>query len=1615
MFTNNWQRWLNRTFGSGKQRRRPRPEKHSKNLYLECLEDRLVPTIIYKPVFGVETEKQNDSEHMSQPQVYLTFWGQYWKNNGAQWQKVLAAATKVVTSPFPLITNQYGADGNNINIAGVGFDFGDPSNNHFDTEEIDNVVQGKIDGGTFPESDTFNGDDHKTFYAVVTPPGYRSSVGAQVAGFNHVGTDTDAGDSDDIGEVWAYTGANSDNTVDVDAFSTTFSHEMAELMTDFDQEGYEVNPPPGAPSGSGNQIGDYEGNSYAFRMSNGVDVLSVWSGADSYAPSGGTPGAWAVNDGTNQKFYLDGTGQWNGNTSFNHKYGLTIQGDQNANVDDNITVGTVAGGPQAGGVQVTENGQTVKFDKGQITSILINAKTGKNTINLNPLPDGVTLLGMDSIGGTINLVAPNTPNTWNITGVGSGTLNNVVFSNATSLTGGSNSDAFNFISTGFIQGNINGGGGANSLNYSFFDTVTLNANHASRIVGTFNNIGTVIINDASTVSIGPGNPNAASISVAVNSPNVLTDLTMDDRPDTKFNTFTVTNSAIKCNGFVVSYSPGRTRQLSVLGGTAGSKIFLGSPSAPLDALPATMTVTGGKNSTLVVDGSASADNLYQIDKGLVGAYFHHFVGLRPVNTLTNQIGYSNLSALEIDANSGGTTSNVAGTSAATTTLVGGGADTVNIGSNGSLQKIGGAVFVRNPSGNCSAVNVDDSADATPRTLILYTKLSLYVPVTVISGLTPAGSGDIVLRDGQVSSLTIRAGSPPPGSYPRNNFRIHDTPLGATTSVFTGTRPQNVLIDGTSGVLNLDVQGAGAGATYITVGSATAGLDGINGPVSLTDDGGASYLSIIDGAASVSRNYVMDANSFQRLDKARVGFQNMFQLTVRTAGQFDHIAVQDTTLFAFANTSLVVSGASAEIDVSKTTGSLILGAGGSSVINIGSAASSLDNIQGSIGVQPSAGSLVTLSLDDEATATPQQVDVVTNFFGFASWKRSGAAAINLLTSSLHQADWQSGSGGTILNQTIKVAPLTHYKLANDILTIGTKAGTISNFGSISVTGGVGPDSVILDDSGETRPQTYNVSQVSGDEIFATRGTTVDLGPDIETFEVKGGAGLNTINVAGTIAGMSTILHAGAGMNMVAVGGTADALQAIQGPLTIDSAGGMSTLTFNDQGTTTPENYYLTADLLRREDGFADDMAPISLAGFAAVTLNMGSGTSAAGVYGSAAGSTVIVNSLAGNQHVLAVDASTNAILGPIYFNGLAADFDYVEYLDLANTTPHTYRLTSTSVTRDDQAPVFISGVFATYLFAPPVGGNTVNVTSVATGEAFLIQAANGDHVTVGSLAPGLGGTLAGILDQVSVVSYTATDAVSVVFDDSGNTDTTAKQIIFSGDADGNVSVLGLTPIALSWNLPLTSSVTILGGAADMIFSMQPVVAQTPLTIVAGTGSNTLDYSAYTTDVSVNLQTGTATDLAGITDPATGRVTIQNVIGGSGNDTLTAGADRSILIGGGGTDQLFGGSGEDILIGGTTDYTQPNLLNVAALDAILQEWNRTDLGFDDRMSDLFAGSNALGVPANNVVGGTPILLNGDTVHDDLAADALTGGTGRDWYFIDASDHINNQKPGDKVTIV
>ncbi len=153
-------------------------------------------------------------------------------------------------------------------------------------------------------------------------------------------------------------------------------------------------------------------------------------------------------------------------------------------------------------------------------------------------------------------------------------------------------------------------------------------------------------------------------------------------------------------------------------------------------------------------------------------------------------------------------------------------------------------------------------------------------------------------------------------------------------------------------------------------------------------------------------------------------------------------------------------------------------------------------------------------------------------------------------------------------------------------------------------------------------------------------------------------------------------------------------------------------------------------------------------------------------------------------------------------------------------------------------------------------------------------------------------------------------------------------------------------------------------------------------VDGGGSvNTLDLSALRRSVVVNLTAGTATAIGGKI------ANISNVLGGRGNNllvgddktnTLQGGGGRNILIGGGGVDQVQGESGDNILIGSVTSFD----LEPAALDALMQEFARTDENFVTRLAHLLSGDGE----------NADTLLNPTTVQNSADNERPRGRTGK-----------------------
>jgi hypothetical protein len=119
--------------------------------------------------------------------------------------------------------------------------------------------------------------------------------------------------------------------------------------------------------------------------------------------------------------------------------------------------------------------------------------SGANTFIVN---NGAHVTGtIDGGGGNGTLVGPNTVTTWAITALNAGVLTSTggatTFTGIQNLTGGSAANTFVFSDGAGVDGNIIGGGGANTLNYAAYSTtviVDLQTNVATGVGGAAMNI-----------------------------------------------------------------------------------------------------------------------------------------------------------------------------------------------------------------------------------------------------------------------------------------------------------------------------------------------------------------------------------------------------------------------------------------------------------------------------------------------------------------------------------------------------------------------------------------------------------------------------------------------------------------------------------------------------------------------------------------------------------------------------------------------------------------------------------------------------------------------------------------------------------------------------------------------------------------------------------------------------------------------------------------------------------------------------------------------------------------------------------------------------------------------
>jgi hypothetical protein len=565
---------------------------------------------------------------------------------------------------------------------------------------------------------------------------------------------------------------------------------------------------------------------------------------------------------------------------------------------------------------------------------------------------------------------------------------------------------------------------------------------------------------------------------------------------------------------------------------------------------------------------------------------------------------------------------------------------------------------------------------------------------------------------------------------------------------------------------------------------------------------------------------------------------------------------------------------------------------------------------------------------------------------------------------------------------------------------------------------------------------------------------------------GGSGGNTFYVQAT--GVPTYLNTGSGNDQVYVGDpivgstilNSYTLDLIQAPVWVLGQAGTNTLSVEDQGAPRSETYTLSATTVSRSGA-----GTITYSEIASLSLHCGNRGNSISVSGTQAGTSVDLYTGSGANTISVGGATKNldGIHGPLKFHD--QNTDKLMLNDQGGTGGHGYTLTSvfpwTSLARTGASLITFAETIAAIYLTGGAGTNTFTGAGLAnwvidgtnSGErasnlhfaAMQNLVANtslntfkfvgpGGNIT-GSLT-GDGGTLdysadGGLPIAVNLQKQKASrigGTFSGISGVSGSTATT--NTLTAADVWNDWSILqpnagflmGLTGFSFSGIEKL------IGGAGVDVFHVSPT--GTVLSINGGgapTGQGDwLDYSAFLTPVTVNLPSGSATNVnngavqsvTGIQDvhggwsgALTGNGRGNILIGGGGLTTIVGGTARSLLIGAGQSKITSGSSGSatggDILIGGTTTYDNVNNGNLTALMAILAEWQSSD-SFNTRFSRINKGQIPGGYKLNygtTVSGGNSTLIDPSNNPNLPAVDWFFAGPTDKTVGLKSLDHLNN----------
>jgi Ca2+-binding RTX toxin-like protein len=516
-------------------------------------------------------------------------------------------------------------------------------------------------------------------------------------------------------------------------------------------------------------------------------------------------------------------------------------------------------------------------------------------------------------------------------------------------------------------------------------------------------------------------------------------------------------------------------------------------------------------------------------------------------------------------------------------------------------------------------------------------------------------------------------------------------------------------------------------------------------------------------------------------------------------------------------------------------------------------------------------------------------------------------------------------------------------------------------TLSISGSA-PNRVLTYDAGNAVANNLTISRSGSTYTFSETGEPIQLGSSLNStvtvdrslfdrIQVNLKDGSDTLSVQSTDAPVSADM--GLGSDVVNVGNSIG-LDGILATVTVNGGaadpGSTDVLHVSDQGAGTfPALSRLvdsiTATAVTRTRltvlGAQVSKATVNFSNMESLGFTASDQAETISVGSTPLGATVEV-AAAGGDDAITVGNSLDLIRGKLTVRGDAGS-DVLTINDTAAATGRKYAVTTNSV-KQGTTEVDLSGLEGLAIKAP----NQVNAVDVQSAVASMpltyIGGTLQDTVTLSD------GAIAG--NKI----YTLAAGQVTRFDDP----------FFFPTIDASIKYSGVDRLAIN------------AGRGNDTFKMTDS-AQPLLTLNGGLGIDTIDYSAFTSSVVVNMILGNATKVSALSG-------VENATGGAAGDTLVGDAKdnllkglggRDVIIGGKGADTLLGGADEDLMIAGDTNFDA----NAAALQTLHNVWNGAGTT-QDRVNKLKVG--VTGVKLDDTTVHVLAGVNDDAAHDLLSSD-------------------------------